>query len=65
MPEEIHRQLGKLPVTTKEEGLGVGLYLAHATIQRLGGTLLIENRAGGGTMIIITLPLLTGNNDNT
>jgi len=65
LPEEIHRQLGKLPVTTKEEGLGVGLYLAHATIQRLGGTLLIENRAGGGTMIIITLPLLTGNNDNT
>lgn len=63
LPEEIHQQLGRFPVTTKEEGLGVGLYLAHATVQRLDGTLLIKDRAGGGTTIIITLPLLTGNND--
>ena len=65
LSDEIQQQLGKMPVSTKAEGLGVGLYLAHATIQRLGGTLIIENRAGGGTMIVITLPLLTGNNDTT
>ncbi|MGD8312341.1 MAG: ATP-binding protein, partial [Gammaproteobacteria bacterium] len=35
---EIHGLLGKMPVTTKPEGLGIGLYLADATIQRLGGT---------------------------
>lgn len=56
---EIYNQLGKTPVTTKDEGLGVGLFLAQATIQRLGGTLSINNREAGGTILRITLPLLT------
>ena len=58
MSNDIHRQLGKTPVSTKTEGLGVGLYLAHATIQRLGGNLSISNRKQGGTTLHITLPLL-------
>ena len=65
LSREIHHQLGKNPVTTKTEGLGVGLYLAHATIQRLGGVLLIKNPAQGGTVIRITLPLLGKNLDIT
>jgi len=56
--EDIHLQLGKQPVTTKPEGLGVGLYLAHATIRRLGGDLGVSNREQGGTVVRITLPLL-------
>ncbi len=56
---DIHKQLGRTPVTTKTEGLGVGLFLAHATIPRLGGTLVIENRKQAGTTVRITLPLLT------
>ena len=56
----IQGQLGKIPVTTKNGGLGVGLYLAHATLQRLGGTVTVHNRNGGGTLTRITLPLLTG-----
>jgi two-component system sensor histidine kinase RegB len=56
---DIYKQLGKTPVTTKTEGLGVGLYLAHATIQRLGGNLSINKREQGGTTLHITLPLLT------
>ncbi len=60
LSDEIHSQLGRQPVTTKREGLGVGLYLAHATLQRLGGELLIRNRDdGSGTTLTITLPLLT------
>lgn len=58
LSDEIHDQLGRQPVTTKREGLGVGLYLAHATIRRLGGKLTISNREGGGTLLTITLPLL-------
>ena len=57
---DIYKQLGKIPVTTKHEGLGVGLLLAQSTIQRLGGTLSISNRKAGGTTLHITLPLLTG-----
>jgi two-component system sensor histidine kinase RegB len=56
--EDIHDQLGKQPVTTKPEGLGVGLYLAHATIKRLGGDLGVNNRKHGGTTVRITIPLL-------
>ncbi len=56
--EDIHEQLGKQPVTTKPEGLGVGLFLAHATIRRLGGDLGVSNRKQGGTTVRIILPLL-------
>jgi len=51
-------QLGRQPVSTKQEGLGVGLFLSHATIERLGGRLTIGNRDHGGTLISIVLPLL-------
>ena len=61
---DIHKQLGRTPVTTKTEGLGVGLFLAHATIPRLGGTLVIENRKQAGTTVRITLPLLTDHVDS-
>lgn len=58
LSEELIARLGRQPVSTKQEGLGVGLFLAHATIERLGGSLAIGNRAGGGTRIRIVLPLL-------
>ena len=45
-------------MTTKTEGMGVGLYLSYATIERLGGTLSFLNREGGGTLTRIVLPLL-------
>jgi two-component system sensor histidine kinase RegB len=54
----VYKQLGRQPVTTKDEGMGVGLYLARATVARLGGDLSIRNREHGGTMTRITLPLL-------
>jgi len=62
--EGVSRQLGRQPVTTKEDGMGVGLYLARATVQRLGGTLSIRNREQGGTMTRITLPLLAPETTN-
>ena len=58
LSDELYTMLGRTPVTTKPEGLGVGLYLAHATITRLGGRFAISNREGGGTALTINLPLL-------
>ncbi|MGH8551072.1 MAG: ATP-binding protein [Methylococcales bacterium] len=49
---------GNRPFSTKDTGLGVGLFLAKATITRLGGTLQFSRRREGGTSIRITLPLL-------
>jgi two-component system sensor histidine kinase RegB len=58
LSKEAHNQLGKQPFTTKQEGLGVGLYLAHATIQRLGGKLSTRNRDRGGIALTVVLPLI-------
>lgn len=38
-------------------GLGIGLFLANATIERFGGTVNLFNRVGGGACVRITLPL--------
>jgi two-component system sensor histidine kinase RegB len=37
-------------------GWGMGLALTHATLERLGGTLTLTERKGGGTRVRITLP---------
>lgn len=37
-------------------GWGMGLALTHATLERLGGTLTLAERDGGGTRVRITLP---------
>ena len=59
---EMYNRLGKAPVSTKPEGMGVGLFLAHATINRLGGRLAVRNRRHGGSTFEITLPLLAAHN---
>lgn len=55
---KIIESAGKIPVSTKKTGLGVGLFLAKATITRLGGNVQFSARRDGGTSIRITLPLL-------
>lgn len=41
----------------KEYGMGLGLFLTHATIRRLGGDIGLFDRDGGGTCTQIRLPL--------
>lgn len=54
---KIEASIGQPFITTKTEGQGLGLFLAHAVIERLGGTLKVENRDGGGVTATIRLPL--------
>ncbi|MEJ6473274.1 ATP-binding protein [Pseudoalteromonas piscicida] len=49
------KQLGH-QVVSSESGLGMAVLLSHATIERLGGQLAIENNNTGGTKCTITLP---------
>ncbi|MEN8260914.1 MAG: ATP-binding protein [Pseudomonadota bacterium] len=49
---------GKIPISTKEKGLGVGLFLAFAAIERLGGKLELLNLEDGGTCTHVEIPLL-------
>lgn len=45
--------------TTKADGHGLGLYLAHAVIESFDGTLNLATREGGGVQAVIKLPLST------
>ncbi|CAM3413257.1 ATP-binding protein [Halomonas lysinitropha] len=49
-------QLGETFVSTKSKGLGIGLFLTHATINRFGGGVSLYNHPEGGTLTEVTLP---------
>lgn len=55
--EETARNAGSAFFTTKRDGRGLGLFLANATLERLGGTVQLSNNAQGGASTILTLPL--------
>lgn len=54
---EIVQGAGDAMVSTKSEGLGLGLFLAFTTLQRLGGAVQLLNRSDGGALCRLTLPL--------
>ena len=49
--------IGSKPFSTKPDGIGIGAFLAHEIIQRLGGTVKLINQPGGRLHTVITLPL--------
>jgi len=56
---EVARRAGEAFFSTKSPaGLGIGLFLANATIERFGGKVRIFNREGGGACTQIALPIL-------
>ncbi|MCK9236958.1 MAG: ATP-binding protein [Thiopseudomonas sp.] len=58
VPLEIAEQLGKPFITTKGKGLGLGLFLSQASVNRAGGTVKLYNQEGGGTLAELCLPRL-------
>jgi two-component system sensor histidine kinase RegB len=58
IPLELASQLGKAFITTKGHGLGLGLFLTHATVARYGGQVRLyarENNSGTTTEFIFPL----------
>lgn len=53
---EAAARAGSAFFTTKEEGRGLGLFLANATVERMGGKVRLFNREGGGATTEIILP---------
>ena len=55
----VEKNAGTLFFTTKEagQGLGLGLFLAHATLNRFGGTVQLFSRTDGGACTRLVLPL--------
>ena len=58
MPPEVLARVGEPFFTTKEPGRGTGLgvFLARAVIERLGGSLSFDSAPGEGTTATVTLP---------
>jgi two-component system sensor histidine kinase RegB len=54
---EAAQRAGQPFFTTKGHGIGIGLFLANATIERLGGKVVLLNRDGGGAVTEVRLPL--------
>jgi two-component system sensor histidine kinase RegB len=56
---EARERAGRTLFTTKPSGAGsgIGLLLARATLERLGGRLSLRDRAGGGVITSLELPL--------
>ncbi|MGA7594158.1 MAG: ATP-binding protein [Gallionella sp.] len=60
LSDEAALKAGSAFFTTKKEGRGLGLLLANATIERLGGTVRLFNREEGGATTELTLPVIAG-----
>lgn len=57
IPPAVADALGRQYVSRKEGGLGLGVLLSSASIERLGGQITMLNRKGGGTRMEIRWPL--------
>ena len=56
---EVEQRAGELFFSTKAPGggMGIGLFLANATIERFGGSVSLFNRQDGGCCTRVTLPV--------
>lgn len=56
IPAEIMDKLGEPFISSRREGMGLGIFLANAAIQRLGGSIKMLNLKTGGAVSVIRLP---------
>ncbi|MGH8493909.1 MAG: ATP-binding protein [Moraxellaceae bacterium] len=53
---EIAARLGQAFVSNRDEGMGLGYFLSHATINQMGGSIHLKTRPEGGTLTELSLP---------
>jgi len=58
---EAAARAGSAFFTTKRQGRGLGLFLANATLERMGSKVRLFNREGGGATTEVTLPIRPAN----
>ena len=59
-PAEVAERSSEAFFSTKEDGIGIGLLLANATLERLGGQVSLRRDRQGGTCARIDLPVGLG-----
>ena len=58
--EETRRHIFEPLFTTKSNGTGLGLAVAHQVVQRHGGTIFVESAAGAGATFHLFIPIAEG-----
>lgn len=56
---DIRQQLGQAPIEPHQHGMGIGLFLSHAIIERFGGKISLFERKTQGVTACITIPLMS------
>jgi C4-dicarboxylate-specific signal transduction histidine kinase len=56
VPDEFKSQLFELLSTTKQTGMGLGLWLSKHIVTRYGGSIYYEDAVGGGARFVVELP---------
>jgi two-component system sensor histidine kinase RegB len=66
MSAEVLARAGEPFFTTKEpgQGMGLGLFVTRAVLERLGGKLELASAQGEGTSVVLTLPLTPGRDNS-
>ena len=54
----VKERLGDPFLSTKPDGIGLGLYAVKSLMEALGGALRVNDRLHGGTSVVMTIPLL-------
>ena len=57
IPENVMENMGEPFISTRKDSMGLGIFLANAAVQRLGGTIEMFNLKIGGALTLIKLPL--------
>lgn len=57
IPGKVMENMGEPFISTRKDSMGLGIFLANAAIQRLGGTIEMFNLKIGGALTLIKLPL--------
>jgi two-component system sensor histidine kinase RegB len=60
IPPEKLEQLGKPVIHADRSGLGIGLLLSQASVERHGGRIELRNQREGGALATLTLPIVQG-----
>ena len=57
IPSEVMENMGEPFISVRKESMGLGIFLANAAIQRIGGSIEMFNLKTGGALTLIKLPL--------
>lgn len=57
IPTKVMENMGEPFISGRKESMGLGIFLANAAVQRLGGTIEMFNLKIGGALTLIKLPL--------